>query len=696
MTKPKRGGLFMKYTSKMGAECYYPPILSNGELVLAPTAEGTLDYTKEKDFPNFKKAYDGVIYREGRRAIEWLPNFDAVLIPFGSFSFKRGAELVAFEQELCVDEGCVRSECEYSDGARVYSECIVCQDKSVYVLRKRFEATAHEAEINYSLLRKGSPAEHLVSVTGTQILHNGVIIDFFLKGCERTSGQVAVFCDSDVQASVSGGYVTLKCKIPENGELSFFVCIEDSLGTPEYAERIQEWMKELLAQGGVDSQFKKCAQTFQRFYEEGYVRTPDQRLNSIYKTALYNLRCYATKWSMAVGIYEDSWQGKFFTFDEYYNFIAMLESGRYGIARRVPEFRMKTTLNKAIKRATHLTDEQAHFPFITDEYGNNVETNGFWRDHIFQNATVTLGTYEYYEYTGDMEYLRRCYRMIRACAKFFTLHMIYQKEDGSYFVGKCTDLERLGSSVENAFFTACGVIKTLEICAKAAEILGEDGEYRAECLRVSEGLRKNLPTEDGRYVPFLGCRQKSIAVFGGKFPFDVIAEDDDKLIKAWEDFEENGGKYGNMYAVGKKLSSWYALWKSIGYVRVRDTAKAYKCLCQSYESVGCFDEMFEINEEQCRYRPYFSTAAAVFVNVANEMMLQSDGENIYLLPAFEDGGEKVEFKLLAKGGALVEARIDAGKLQELKISSICGATKREFNVYFKGEFYKRVKCGEGI
>ena len=686
----------MKYRSGMELEYYYPPILSNGEMVLAPTAEGTLDYTKEKDFPHFKKAYDGVIYREGRRAIEWLPNFDAVLIPFGSFCFKRGAELVDFEQELCAHEGCVRSECKYSDGARVYSECIVCQDKGVYVLRKRFEAEAHEAEISYSLLRKPSAAENFISVTDTQILQNGVIIDFLVRGCERFEGRVAVFCDRAVQASVSGGDATLKCKIPENGELSLFICIEDSIGTPEYKQRIEEWLKELLAQGGVDAQFKKTAENFEQFYSQGYVRTPDERLDSIYTTALYNLRCYATKWSMAVGIYEDSWQGKFFVFDEYYNFIALLESGRYDIAKRVPEFRMATTLNKAIKRATHLTDEQAHFPFITDEYGNNVETNGFWRDHIFQNAMIALGTYEYYEYTKDVEFLRRSYRMIRACAKYYTLHMIYQKQDGSWFVGKCTDLERLGSSVENAFFTACGVIKTLEICAAASEILQTDEEYREECKRIVEGLHKNLPMEQGRFVPFLGCKQKSIAVFGGKFPFDVIAGDDERLIKAWEDFESKGASFGNMYAVGKKLSPWYAVWKAIGYARIGETAKAYECLKQSYASVGCFDEMFEINEEQCRFRPYFSTAAAVFVSTVNEMMLQSDGKNIYLLPAFDDGGERVEFKLLAKGGALVEALVDGGKLQELKISSLSEASEKEFSVYFKGKFYKKLKCGEDI
>ncbi len=680
----------MKYNSRTRSECYYPPILSNGDIVIAPSADGTVGYTKDKDFPDFKRAYDGRIYRAGRRVIGWLPNFDTALVSFGSFSFSRGAELVDFEQELCVDEGCIRSDCLYSDGARVYSDCIICQDKNMYVLRKRFEAAAHKAELRYSLFGQESDAERYVNSAVAQKTENGAVIDFVISGYERYTGRVAVFCDIPAEVTVSGGDVTLSCSVPENGEVCFFICLEDDLGDSDYKAKIEKWIAEALSVGGVERQFKQTAEAFRNFYSEGYVNTADERLNSIYRTAIYNIKCYTTKWSMAVGIYDDSWHGKFFTYDEYHNFIAMLESGRYALAKKVPEFRMRTTLDKAIKRATHLTDNQAHFPFITDEYGNNVETNGFWRDHVLQNATVALGAYEYYEYTGDMEFLRRSYRMIRACAKFYTLHMIYQKQDGSYFLGKCTDLERLGSSVENPFLTVCGVIKTLEICAAASQILDTDAEYREECRRVVEGLRKNLPCEEGRFVPYLNCKQKSIAVFGGKFPFDVIDADDERMTKAWEDFESNGGKYGNMYAVGKKLSPWYALWKAIGYTRIGDAEKAYDRLKQSYESVGCFDEMFEINEQGHRYRPYFSTAAAVFVTVANEMLLQSDGENIYILPAFEDAGEAISFKLAAKGGAIVEARIKGGRITHLSVNAVCGAPRKEFKVYFKGEYYTTV------
>ena len=190
----------------------------------------------------------------------------------------------------------------------------------------------------------------------------------------------------------------------------------------------------------------------------------------------------------------------------------------------MPEFRKNVCLDKAIFRTTMSrseADAQARFCWETNEYGDEVAASGFWYDHIFHMATVAIGAYQYYEFTQDVSYLKECYRMIRACAKFYTVHMLYTDSDGRVYVGKCTDLERLGPSVENPFMTACGVIKTLECLVKSADVLNIDREYRDECAYLSGKLYESLPKENGEYTPFLGCTQKSVAVFAGKFPFDL-------------------------------------------------------------------------------------------------------------------------------------------------------------------------------
>ena len=80
--------------------------------------------------------------------------------------------------------------------------------------------------------------------------------------------------------------------------------------------------------------------------------------------------------------------------------------------------------------------------------------------------------------------------------------------------------------------------------------------------------------------------------------------------------------------------------------------------------------------------PFF-TACGVLSSALCEMLLQSDGENIYLLPAYPAENRIVSFRLAAKGGASVEAEIKNGELKKLKITAKSG--KLNFNLYFCGK-----------
>ena len=260
-----------------------------------------------------------------------------------------------------------------------------------------------------------------------------------------------------------------------------------------------------------------------------------------------------------------------------------------------------------------------------------------------------------------------------------TKHMVY-RDGESLYIGKCTDLERLGSSVQNPFMTACGAIKLLECCFKAAEILGTDEEYANECRYVAKKLYESLPEENGIYVPHLNCKQKSIAVFAGKFPFDVL-NNEQKLLNAWEDYEQNGAKYGNMYPTGKGISPWYACWKAEGYARAKMTDKAYQSLKQAYSSSGVFDEMFEINEETVHGRPWFATAAGIFVSSVNDMLLQSDGKVIHIMPAFPHSID-VSFRLAARGGVTVDATVKNGKIERVAVMKNGIDVTNQFTIKF--------------
>lgn len=692
----------MRYHNVTNSPCYFPPLLGNGEITLSPDCEGTLRYTKDEFVEKGVNAFDGIVVRCGRRTgVRHDEEGRDKMFPFGKFIFREGSDLKEWSQELDPVYGVVTSHCSYEDGVEIDSECFLHPEKNLYALKKTFHGIGSGAKaFSYDFILDGycEFVSELMTYTASYTDGNCAHIGFRMYGQDIYVGETVVMIDKKCSVTIgspeqSGNMASagspararLAFEAAENESVVFYYFLEDNLECTDYHKALAD-MKMKILSTGYEGLLQENNSAKQAFEDLGYVKTYDEKLNSIYRTSLYDLQSYTTKYSIPVGLNNDYWHGHFFAFDEYYGFLGLLGANRLKLAKRVPAFRLEVCLEKAIFRASKRHEEEARFFWQTSEYGEELSLAGFWIDHVFHMPLVAMSAWEYYEHSGDLEFLQKCYRMIRACAKFFSTHMIYRDAERVY-VGKCTDLERLGSSRENPFMTACSAIKALECAAAAAKVLQTDEEYREECLTTARLLRENLPVENNMYVPYLGCDQKSVAVFAGKFPYNVLPHTDEKLMRAWEDFEKNGGKYGNMYNMGVHLSPWYACWKAEGYARCGMADKAYEALRQSYLSVGVFDEMFEINEPGVRLRPWFSTACGIFLSTVNEMLLQSDGETIHILPAFPVDSEKgdVAFKLSAKGGAIVEAEIVKGKLIKLDITMRDGSVPPAFKVLFGSE-----------
>lgn len=648
----------MIYNSKMEAQNYFPPMLGNGDMTFSVDSEGGINHGGN-DFGNVQ-GFDGVIYRSGRRL---APNYKnkSDILSFGKLWFDAGSAVSEFEQELDVKSGVVNSTCSYENGAVIRTQAFIHPELALYCVQKTL-VTEGTINCNWSYHLCGYN-----TVTDDAIrskTYNGNKLSFLLDGNDKYKGELFLHLDTPYDVS-NNDDIVLSFVLESGKPVSFFLYLGDDMDGCDYLTQNAD-ITQKIEDLGYDGLLSENKKGWKEFFDKNYVITPDDTLNNIYETALFHLKCYTTKWSIPVGLNNKQWNGCFFAFDEYYSLLGLLGANHPELAKHVPEFRLNVCFPLAIKRQTCITDEQARFCWLTGEHGEELAPVGYWMDHVFHMAVIALGAYEYYEYSGDIEFLERCYPMIRACAKFYTLHMIYEN-NGNVIVGKCTDLERLGSSIENPLMTSCGVIKTLEITASAAEILGIDSEYRVECLMLAAKLRKTLPSDGVKYLPYIGANQKSIGVFSCKFPFDVISDNDPKMLAAWQDFVDNGSAFGNMYATGKRLSPWYACWQAEGFARIGDGENAYGFLKCAYESVGVFAEMFEINEPAVRLRPWFTTAAGIYLSTVNEMLVQSDGETIRLLPAFPLSD--VSFKLAVKGGAVIEATISGGELTSVQLYS---------------------------
>ena len=656
----------MTYSSFQNRPDYAPPMLSNGDISFAPDAEGTLDYIYADYFKKGIDAYDGIVVRAARRTA-LCNSLQARLFPFGKFIFREGSQLVEWSQTLMAEKGYVESDCLYESGTKIHSQSFIHPNANIYALQKTFLRAKGTQVFCYDIDLCGYSEQisRYMHVRYTRQQDNVGVIGFSMFGMDVFTGEIHVFVDKECVITATETGIQLRFEATEGEAVTFYYCVEDDWDGVDFSSVLAQYQSR-IRQSGFDKMLEECAAHFGAYYGLGYVETSDEDLNRIYKTSLYSIKSNTTRYSIAVGFNNGSWDGRYFAFDEYTSFLGLLGANRLDLAKRVPLFRLKHCLPSAIRRASDChrnadTEDMARFHWETGEVDRaELSPDGNWLDHVFHIPLVGIGAYNYYEYSLDTDFLRECYPMIRACAKFMTRHMVYT-DAGRYYIGKCTDLERLGSSVENPFMTACGAICLLQCCAKAAEILETDEAYARECLHIAEKLLENLPQTEQMYVPHLGCRQKSIAVFAGKFPFPVLPDHDEKMLAAWEDFEINGAAYGNMYPWGGGISPWYACWKALGYARTKNPQKTYASLKQAYRSAGVFNELFEINEEKVRCRPWFATAAGIFVSAVNDMLLQVEDKHIFIMPACPHS-VNARFKLAAKGGITVEADVQNGAL----------------------------------
>ncbi len=675
----------MFYEKKTNSPTYFPPMIANGDLSLAVDPEGGTNFM-EADFGGMK-AFDGYLYRAGRRLSVTRKTPPAEMIAMGRLLFREGSEMVDWSQELLEVGGFVRSRAVYADGGVVETESFVVRGSGIYLVRKTFSGLDADKKMyfTYHFGSYSKETEEAIVKVKTEPAENGGKVTFKIYGQDIYRGEARFMCLSGAGVTLSERDVTLSVTAKNGESLVFALLIEDSMDGDDFSERIGAEAA-LLFEKGYDTLRTENEMDWKEYFNLGFVRLGNEKLNEVYRTALYHLRSYTTRWSIPVGLYPTCWSGKFFAFDEYYSAKGLMEANRLELAKRVPDFRLNVCLNEAIRRATNGREpKEAFFCWQTSEYGHEVGTMGFWNEHIFHMAVVALGAWEYYQFSQNKDYLKACYPMIRACAMYYTNHCLYRDGD-RYYIGKCTDLERMGPSVENPFMTVCGAIRTLECLVAAADALETDDKaYRDECEMIAQKLRENLPQNETMYIPYVGCKQKTIGMFSAKYPFDVLKEDDAKMHAAWDDYILNEEKFGNCYAVGKKVSPWYASWKANGFALCHMGKEAYESAVQSLESVGVFGEMYEINEPDKRYRPWFTTAAGVFMSAIHNMLVQCDGETVEILPAYPIE-EDLAFRLAIRGGAILDVEVKNGELVRADITMRDGAPAKNFKIKFKGNF----------
>lgn len=677
---------------------YVPPLVSNGSLSML------VDYTGcqvQQQYQNMTPA----IYWAGRR---YGPPRDG-LVPFGHFEQELvagGLRLTApdtWSQSLNKKEAEVVCRNDYSNGISVETVVFTHLQHDLIVVKKRFVTKSSAPQsvdytFKYQLTPPGNenlPPRRLISKSAADGSTGGIQYQFETDAYKPAKGVILIFSDKTAVVSTDRQAVKLGSKfevdLKKPAEITYYLLFSDTMDGEDYQDRTMRLSRKILDEG-YESQATSHRKEWQTFWDESYVRLPDPRLEEVYNTAQYHLRINATKWSFPVGVYSPShWNGRYFGWDEMFCFQALASSNHLSVSKRCPEFRF-SVLPRAMGRVAHYSDPAfgARYPWETLEDGieGAPQSFGFWSDHVFHMSNIANSSWLQYLYNDNTEYLRTTgFPVIRECARFFVSHMVYENKDGSMFVGKCTDLERLGPAKQNPFMTACGVIHTLESAVKASAILNVGNEESARWSHIAARLRESLPHENGMYVPYAGCKDKSVAAMGGLFPYPVFDADNQLQRNAAYDFITNGRASGNMYPVGNAVCAWYAGWMASALALLGDREEPAGLFAEGAGTAGCFAEMFEINEPGVVVKtPWFSTASGNMVYAMNQMLLQSKENQLLIAPAVPFSWKDFSFKLACYGNLTASVSVKNGVITKLILTPSDAVTTINKKLIIPGQY----------
>lgn len=630
---------------------YVPPPLGNGDLSIQLDQEGM---QRQRSYLSMIPG----VYRAGRR----YDSSGFELVPFGYFLQDTGI-LKNWSQSLDVTRASIQTDCDYEDGTSVLTEAFVHLNKPLLAIRKKFNGSL---TFRYVLAQPGD--EHRrpkrlsfwMNPTG-----NGVDILFLIDGLEKYRGIISFWTDAS-NPKIELRENEFSITAASNAGAVFYWSIHDSLDGSDPLGLAYELKRE-VAEKQYDGLFADHCAAWQKYWDQSYVVLPSKEEEMLYYTSQYHLRISSTRWSLPIGIFPTHWQGRYFSSDDHYSFMALLTSGHLEMAYRIPDFRFRT-LQRAKDRAHRYfnrNESGARWNWEMLEDGAEGASEGFWLEHISHMANIALDCWYYFLFSDDRDFLReKGYPVISACAEFYQTQSVLEVSPGRYIVGKCTDFERLGPGRENAFMTTCGAIATFRAATMAAANLDIDHEKAKHWRFLADRLRDTLPLENDRYVPFPHCREKSISAFTGTFPYPVLPPDDPRQLAAIEDFTANEAAYGNMYPVGNSVCTWFLGLKGIALARLGLTDRACACIEQAAREAvnNCFHEVFEVCNPPLH--PWFTTGEGAYIHLVNETLLQSDMGEIRMVDC---GRENYAFKLSAIGGVMVETEVKSAQTVKLTI-----------------------------
>jgi alpha-L-fucosidase 2 len=308
-----------------------------------------------------------------------------------------------------------------------------------------------------------------------------------------------------------------------------------------------------------------------------------------------------------------------------------------------------------------------------------------WGAFTTGGAWLSTHLWEHYLYTGDKEFLREYYPVLKGSAEFFLDFLRPDPRHGWLVTNPSTSPENFPAGPANERFfdeittfmtgTTLTAGSTIDMqilrelfgaVADAVDILGlDDPELRNRLLAVRSRLAPMQIGRKGNLQEWLEDwdetekSHRHISGLWGLYPGHQISPGlTPELAQASRVVLEQRGLTGN---------GWSSAWKAACWARLGNGAKAMENIRYAVLNYTT-SSLFSICSNAMQVDGALGMPAAIA-----EMLLQSDENEIRFLPALPGSWNKGEAKgLRARGGFEVEFNWDSGRLQKATILSNVG------------------------